>query len=64
MTRDLSVARRVARRLQSGQVQINPYSVGRIDTPFGGYKHRGMGREKGVEAIAHYAQLKTVIIAI
>jgi acyl-CoA reductase-like NAD-dependent aldehyde dehydrogenase len=47
MTRDLSVARRVARRLQSGQVQINPYSVGRIGTPFGGYKHRGMGREKG-----------------
>lgn len=62
-TRDVTTAHRLARRLEAGQVQINRYPMGGVETPFGGYKHSGMGREKGLAALEHYTQLKTVIVA-
>lgn len=62
-TRDVSAAHRIARRLQAGQVQINAYPLGGVDTPFGGYKQSGLGREKGLAAIDSYTQLKAVIIS-
>lgn len=61
-TRDLATAHRVAARLEAGQIQVNKYPAGGVDTPFGGYKASGIGREKGLEALHHYTQLKTVII--
>lgn len=63
-TRDISVAHRVAAELQAGQIQVNAYPAGGVDTPFGGYKKSGLGREKGVEALTYYTQLKTVVMAI
>lgn len=62
-TRDIAAAHRLARVLQAGQVQINGYPMGGVDTPFGGYKESGLGREKGLAAIEHYTQLKTVIVS-
>ena len=59
-----AAAHRVAARLEAGQVQINRYPAGGVKTPFGGYRERGLGREKGVEAIRHYTQIKTVITAL
>ncbi|VDS07866.1 NAD/NADP-dependent betaine aldehyde dehydrogenase [Paracoccus haematequi] len=59
-TRDLSRAHRIASRLQSGQVFINEYFAGGVETPFGGYKQSGLGREKGRVALHHYCQVKTV----
>jgi aldehyde dehydrogenase (NAD+) len=61
-TRDLSAAHTLASRLEAGQVQVNRYPAGDVQTPFGGYKSSGIGREKGTEALHHYSQLKTVII--
>ena len=63
-TRDLSRALRMAKALEAGQVFVNEFGAGGVDTPFGGYKHSGWGREKGLEALEHYTQLKTVIIRI
>lgn len=63
-TRDVSAAHRIAARLEAGQVQINGYPLGGVDTPFGGYKQSGLGREKGVEALDYYTQLKTVIMRL
>lgn len=63
-TRDLARAHRVARQLQAGQVYVNEYPGGGIETPFGGYKASGIGREKGREALHHYTQLKTVIMKL
>jgi aldehyde dehydrogenase (NAD+) len=60
-TRDLSAAHRLARRLEAGQIQINRYPAGGVEAPFGGYKRSGIGREKGLEALRHYTQTKTVI---
>lgn len=59
-TRDLGRAHRTASQLEAGQVFINEYFAGGVETPFGGYKASGFGREKGVEALRHYGQLKTV----
>jgi aldehyde dehydrogenase (NAD+) len=61
--RDISVAHQLARRLEAGQVQINRYPMGGVETPFGGYKQSGIGREKGLAALEHYSQLKTVIVS-
>ncbi len=63
-TRDLSRAHRVAARLEAGQVYVNEWVTGTIETPFGGYKQSGYGREKGIEALAHYTQTKCVTIKL
>ena len=44
-------------------MQVNRYPAGGVETPFGGYKQSGMGREKGLAALEQYTQLKTVIVA-
>ena len=59
-TSDLSRAHRLAARIEAGQVFINEYFAGGVETPFGGYKQSGIGREKGREALNHYCQVKTV----
>jgi aldehyde dehydrogenase (NAD+) len=56
-------AHRVADQLQCGQVFINHYGAGGgIAQPFGGYKKSGFGREKGLEALRNYTQLKNVAL--
>ncbi len=63
-TNSLSTAHRLASQIEAGQVMINKFPLGSVDTPFGGYKTSGIGREKGVEAIRGYTQLKTVLMDI
>ena len=64
-TRDLSRALRVAALLEAGQVYVNEYQTGAmIETPFGGYKMSGYGREKGVEALHCYQQVKCVTVKL
>ncbi|WP_433503119.1 aldehyde dehydrogenase family protein [Pseudonocardia halophobica] len=63
-TRDLARAHRVAGALEAGQVLVNQYLGEHVEAPFGGYKMSGLGREKGVEALHHYSQLKTVLIRL
>jgi aldehyde dehydrogenase (NAD+) len=63
-TRDVSRAHRVAARLEAGQVYVNDWIAGAVEMPFGGYKQSGYGREKGIEALHHYTQLKSVTIKL
>jgi aldehyde dehydrogenase (NAD+) len=63
-TQGLSRAHSVAARLEAGQVFVNQYFAGGVETPFGGYKQSGYGRVKGVEAALHYTHTKTVIIRL
>jgi aldehyde dehydrogenase (NAD+) len=63
-TRDVSRAHRVAARLEAGQVYVNDWIAGAVEMPFGGYKQSGYGREKGIEALHHYTQLKSVTIRL
>ena len=62
-TRDINKAMTVASRIKSGQVHINTYGAGGgVELPFGGYKRSGYGREKGLDSLASYTQIKNVCV--
>jgi aldehyde dehydrogenase (NAD+) len=63
-TRDLKLALWTADRLVAGQVYVNEWWAGGIETPFGGTKRSGYGREKGQEALLGYVQTKNVGIRL
>jgi aldehyde dehydrogenase (NAD+) len=63
-TRDLDRALRLTRRLRAGQVFVNEWYAGGIETPFGGVGLSGFGREKGQEAIYGYVRTKNVAIRV
>ena len=63
-TRDLDRATQAARRLRAGQVFVNEWYAGGVETPFGGYGRSGYGREKGREALWNYVQTKNVAISL
>jgi len=56
---DTERAKRLARRLRTGQVDING---GRFnpDAPFGGYRQSGIGRELGVAGLEEYLEVKAL----
>ncbi|WP_092808237.1 aldehyde dehydrogenase family protein [Rhodococcus globerulus] len=62
-TTDISRAMRVAEELEAGQVYVNGWRSSLIETPFGGYKNSGHGREKGLQALHEYTQLKSIIVS-
>ena len=61
-TRDLDRATMAAGRLRAGQVFVNEWYAGGVETPFGGYGKSGYGREKGREALWNYVQTKNIAI--
>jgi gamma-glutamyl-gamma-aminobutyraldehyde dehydrogenase len=64
-THDLDTAHRLAREVRAGTVTVNCYGEGDITTPFGGYKQSGFGgRDKGLEALDQYSELKTTWYAL
>jgi len=63
-TRDLGRAMRASRALSAGQVFVNEWYAGGIETPFGGVGLSGFGREKGQEALYSYVRTKNVAIRV
>ena len=63
-TRDIDRATRAAKRIEAGQIFINEWYAGGVETPFGGYGKSGYGREKGREALMNYVQTKNIAIRI
>jgi betaine-aldehyde dehydrogenase len=59
-TADYKRAWRVARALEAGMVWINTYKQFSTAAPFGGFKESGLGREKGLQGIRTYQQVKTM----
>ena len=58
-TKDQEKARRVAKKLRSGMVDVNGAGIA-IDTPFGGFKHSGIGREAGEHGLQEFLEVKSV----
>ena len=58
-TQDKEKANRVARKLRSGMVDINGVGLA-VDSPFGGFKHSGIGREAGKEGLLEFLEVKSV----
>ena len=63
-TNDLSRSLRASRALKAGQIFVNEWFAGGIETPFGGLKMSGFGREKGQEALYSYVNTKNVAIRV
>ena len=62
-TSNIDAAMAMAERLRVGQVWINSFAVGLdVEFPFGGYKLSGFGREKGLEALSAYQQIKNICV--
>ncbi|KAI9310567.1 aldehyde dehydrogenase domain-containing protein [Dichotomocladium elegans] len=63
-TQNISQAIQVANKLEAGTVWVNCYNELDYNTPFGGYKQSGIGRENGEYALENYYQVKAVKINI
>jgi aldehyde dehydrogenase (NAD+) len=48
--------------LRAGTVYVNCYDVFDCNTPFGGFRNSGIGRELGEPALKNYLENKTVIV--
>ncbi|MCA9597185.1 MAG: aldehyde dehydrogenase family protein [Myxococcales bacterium] len=58
-SKDPERAKRVARRLRTGQVDINGGSFNPL-APFGGYKQSGLGREFGHQGLEEFLETKSL----
>ena len=58
-TQDPEKAKRVSKRLLSGVVEVNGRSLA-LGSPFGGYKHSGIGREGGSFGLKEFIEVKVV----
>uniref|UniRef100_A0AAQ4NYE9 Aldehyde dehydrogenase 1 family, member A3 n=1 Tax=Gasterosteus aculeatus aculeatus TaxID=481459 RepID=A0AAQ4NYE9_GASAC len=63
-TRSMDRALSVSAALETGTVWINCYNALHAQTPFGGYKMSGNGRELGEYALAEYSEVKAVTIKL
>jgi len=60
-TQDVKRAMRLTRAIKAGTVGVNGYQL-EPNSPFGGYRQSGMGREGGRAAVEAYTELKTVLL--
>ncbi len=59
-TSDVSRVLRVTRRLEAGDVWVNTHYVRQSETPFGGWKESGLGRELGMAGMREYIAFKRI----
>ena len=58
-TRDLNKAMRLVKNIEAGVVWINSYEDGDMTQPFGGYKQSGQARDKCLDSLKSYTQVKS-----
>jgi aldehyde dehydrogenase (NAD+) len=59
--KNVAAATAVARRIRSGAVNVNA-SLFSAYAPSGGYKQSGLGRERGVEGVREFQEVKHMVI--
>ncbi|KAG5336686.1 AL1A1 dehydrogenase, partial [Acromyrmex charruanus] len=64
ITKDINKALEFAQAIEAGSVWINCYDAIAPQTPFGGFKQSGLGRELGEEGLKEYLEIKTISINI
>ena len=60
MSGDLERAKAVARRIRTGTLALNGGLYYGADSPFGGYKGSGIGRQCGIEGLEIFTETKSV----
>lgn len=64
MTKNLDWAIKYANSADAGSVWVNCYDYATPQTPFGGYKQSGYGRELGEDGLEPYLETKTILIKL
>jgi aldehyde dehydrogenase (NAD+) len=62
--RDLDRTLDTARQLDAGQVFVNEWFAGGVETPFGGTGLSGYGREKGLEALDNHLRTRNIAVRL
>jgi aldehyde dehydrogenase (NAD+) len=52
----------VARRIRTGTLSVNGAMWFDVDTPFGGYRQSGVGRENGLQGFEEYLETKVIAL--
>jgi len=63
-SRDINKCLTYSQAVQAGTVFVNTYMALTPQTPFGGFKESGIGREWGEEGLHAYCEIKTVTVKI
>lgn len=61
-SRDEERALGIARRIRTGTISVNGGQWFHVDTPFGGYRQSGVGRENGEQGFDEHLQTKVIAI--
>lgn len=61
-SRDINTALTAARRIRAGRFWVNCIMAGGPETPMGGFKQSGWGREGGMMGVEEYTQVKSLHI--
>ncbi|KAJ2950134.1 hypothetical protein O0L34_g11484 [Tuta absoluta] len=64
ITNDITTAMSFAKFVRAGSLWINTYDHVTSQTPFGGFKDSGIGRELGEDGVNQYLEIKTVTMAL
>ncbi|XP_022253942.1 retinal dehydrogenase 2-like isoform X2 [Limulus polyphemus] len=64
VTENIDKALMFAQSVQAGSVWVNCYDATMAQTPFGGFKMSGQGRELGEDGLKEYLEVKTITIKI
>ncbi|KAK4883725.1 hypothetical protein RN001_007044 [Aquatica leii] len=64
MSNDLDKVNYLVQGLRAGTVWVNCFNVFSPQTPFGGFKDSGHGRELGEYGLSQYTEVKTVIVSV
>jgi len=64
ITNDLNKAMKYANSVDAGSIWINCYDAVLPQTPFGGYKLSGIGRELGKDGLDNYLETKTITMKV
>jgi len=64
ITKDINKAMAFSNAIEAGSVWINCYNAVLVQTPFGGYKQSGFGRELGKDGLENYLETKTVTMRL
>jgi phenylacetaldehyde dehydrogenase len=63
-TQDISRAHRIVPKLEAGSVWVNTHDMIDANTPFGGFKKSGIGKDLGPEQLEHFLETKSVWIEL
>ncbi|KMZ61155.1 Aldehyde dehydrogenase [Zostera marina] len=63
-TQNIDTANTLSRSLRVGTVWVNCFDIFDAAIPFGGFKMSGQGREKGIDSLKNYLQVKSVVTSL